>query len=636
MPFSMLGNPSMALSVLKGEVQKAGLSAVIEYGNLRFAKRLGLKKYSDFMKDIGSFELLGELIFSHLAGFSKHRDSAEYFAYAKQEIQANHLDVEQIYEPCYARFEATKPFIDSFLLEMVEVILSYQPRIVGCDITYQQQNASLALVRLLKERDPSIVTVLGGNSCTGSIGQALADYMPTVDYVFSGEADDLFPEFCKHVLAGDSKEFIHTLFPSALVAGGQKMSWGRSLMANMAIPDFYDYFRSLEEFDFKKHIVPCLLIEGSRGCWWGQKKRCTFCGIHTSKETLQYRQKSSEDIIKELNVQYGRYTIDTFIFTDCILSNDHIRELLPRLANNEQKFKFFAEVKSNLTKDDVKAFREAGFSYLQPGIESLQDNLLGLMNKGNRAIKHVELLKYCRYYGILVVWNLLKDMPGDQAEWYQEMVELLPLISHLQPPTHLNSVIFQRNSSYTMNPAAYGLELEPIELYHYVGLDDENFIQRTAEYYLPKSIADDDLYRTKVGLWQKLAAQISKWIELYNVGRGDRLVMSIFDNCLEISDLRDCAVQSVYTLTGVDKEVYLFAAIAITCRKVRELLDGKYSAAEIDGAIEGLLTARLMIKIGEEILALAVQFPALPYRRGSGLPVGNIHFEDKEGGIVGE
>lgn len=90
------------------------------------------------------------------------------------------------------------------------------------------------------------------------------------------------------------------------------------------MPDFRDFFAEIKRCGLEKNICPVLLIEGSRGCWWGEKHRCNFCGIHTSKETLCYRQKSVKKIVEELKQQAEIYNIKRFVFTDCILSNEHV------------------------------------------------------------------------------------------------------------------------------------------------------------------------------------------------------------------------------------------------------------------------------------------------------------------------
>jgi radical SAM superfamily enzyme YgiQ (UPF0313 family) len=218
----------------------------------------------------------------------------------------------------------------------------------------------------------------------------LADYAPQVDYVFSGEADDVLVPVLELLEAKAGSAVINQKFPSVLIRGSQICSHARPNLEECAYPDFDDYFIELQKLGLQKRIHPCLLLEGSRGCWWGEKQRCNFCGIHTSPETIKYRQKSSARVVAELKYQAERYKIKAFVFTDCILSQTQVKEL-PLTLSKEDGFHLFAEVKSNLTAFQLRGLRKAGFVMLQPGIESLQDDLLCLMHKGNSAIKHLEL-----------------------------------------------------------------------------------------------------------------------------------------------------------------------------------------------------------------------------------------------------
>ena len=51
--------------------------------------------------------------------------------------------------------------------------------------------------------------------------------------------------------------------------------------------------------------TPTLALETSRGCWWGQKHHCTFCGLNG--EDMQYRSKSGPRAREELDFLVDRH-----------------------------------------------------------------------------------------------------------------------------------------------------------------------------------------------------------------------------------------------------------------------------------------------------------------------------------------
>lgn len=625
MPFAQLGHPSMALSVLAGECRASGVKTTVLYGNLRLAHHSSLKKYLAFVQYLPYFTLVGELLFKPYAGFSDNYQPSEYFDYVRKELAASSQS-ESLLEQALEAYRGLEPLIETFIEELSDEVIATGCIAVGCDITYEQRNAALAILKRIKEKKPEIITLLGGNSCTGEHGQALADYAGQVDYLFSGEADDIIVPVLRLLADGAAPEVINKAYPSVLIAGSETCSHARADLEANVLPDFSDYFDEVKKMGFDQQIKSCLLIEGSRGCWWGQQKRCSFCGIHTSEETLAYRQKSPEKIVAELRRQAELYQIKAFVFTDCILSWQHINEL-PLHLTEQDGFHLFAEVKSNLTETQIAGLRRAGFISLQPGIESLQDDLLRLMNKGNRAIKHIEILKYGRTYGISLIWNLLSCMPFEKISYYEEMNALLPWLTHLQPPIHLNKIIFQRNSRYTQQQEEYGLDLQPVYPYRFTGDFGNDFIERSAEYYLDRS----EQFKFSPAMLQVLTAiteNLAAWTQAFAGGNGDRLTMYADGEGLDILDLRRNSVQSVYRLEGTARKVFLAVASAIDLQTLRQSF-GQLREQEFWAIIQDLEAKHLLIRIGNEVLGLATPQPSQAYVTEPLLPTGAIILGDE-------
>lgn len=625
MPFAQLGHPSMALSVLAGECRANGIRTSVLYGNLRLARRSSLKKYLAFVQYLPYFTLIGELLFKPYAGYTDNHQPVEYFDYVRDQLIKSGQS-EMILEQALTAYHELEPFIKDFIEELSDAVIASGCLAVGCDITYEQRNAALAILKRIKEKKPEIITLLGGNSCTGEHGQALVDYAKQIDYLFSGEADDIIVPVLRMFEKGASATAVNKIYPSVLIAGSQTCCHARENLEENVIPDFSDYFAELEHLDLQGKIRSCLLIEGSRGCWWGQKKRCSFCGIHTSEETLSYRQKSPEKIVEELRKQAAVYNIRAFVFTDCILSWEHINKL-PLYLTEKDAFHLFAEVKSNLTQEQIWGLRKAGFISLQPGIESLQDDLLKLMNKGNRAIKHIELLKYGRTYGISMIWNLLSSMPFEETSYYEEMNKLLPWLTHLQPPIHLNKIIFQKNSCYTQRQEEYGLQLRPIYPYNFIGDFGDDFIERSAEYYQECS-GRFKFSEPMLRILTTITENLDVWTQAFSGGNGDRLTMHEDEQGLDIFDLRKHSSMAIYRLEGNKKEIFLASASTVDLQTLQQRFP-QIQQDELDDIIRELEGRHLIIKIGNEVLALATPQPSLAYVVDPLLPTGEIILGDE-------
>ena len=167
-------------------------------------------------------------------------------------------------------------------------ILAARPQLVGCSSSFQQHAASLALLRRIRELAPDVVTILGGPNCEGDMALAVARACPWVDVVFSGDADSAFPLLCRMAL-DHGRNITKLELPCGAITRAAAHARARETPAPRAIvsdpdeipsPVFDDYFAAIKDVPFLDRIRPGLLMETSRGCWWGAKSKCIFCGIH--------------------------------------------------------------------------------------------------------------------------------------------------------------------------------------------------------------------------------------------------------------------------------------------------------------------------------------------------------------------
>src|SRR5207245_918226 len=89
-------------------------------------------------------------------------------------------------------------------------------------------------------------------------------------------------------------------------------------IGTLPTPDFDEYFERWEHSPLRSHIQPSLLMESARGCWWGEKSHCTFCGLNGL--TMSFRGKSADRTLEEFSVLVARYPSAACVrFTDNIM-----------------------------------------------------------------------------------------------------------------------------------------------------------------------------------------------------------------------------------------------------------------------------------------------------------------------------
>src|SRR5258708_39880562 len=111
------------------------------------------------------------------------------------------------------------------------------------------------------------------------------------------------------------------------------------------VPDFDEYFYSRREGGYQDYdgaTEALLPIETARGCWWGMKNHCTFCGLN--RNGMEFRAKTPErvlDMIKELSERYGQRHFNAI---DNILAPEYAEGLFGRLADARSDVRIHYEI----------------------------------------------------------------------------------------------------------------------------------------------------------------------------------------------------------------------------------------------------------------------------------------------------
>jgi ribosomal peptide maturation radical SAM protein 1 len=499
MPFGFHIYPSIQLGTLSSLLKSHGWESKSYYLNLHFASRIGFPAYKQLCE---KRFLIGEWLFSHLL-FGDGSKNKEYM---------NHYD-SHIREVCHSLGCTEESLLDmktrmipEFLQWATDSIPWNEYKIVGFTSTFNQNIASVTLAKLIKEKYPEIKIIFGGANFDSEMGEEYFRVFPWIDFAVPGEAEAVLPTFMKAFNEGSS-------LPQGILQRGNGHNGGDCSSTNMVElaksqpPDYDDYFEQLEQIDPQSSLLesPIILYETARGCWWGEKHHCTFCGLNAA--TMKFRSRSSEQVLEDIATLSQRYNAYRFRFVDNILERKHVEEVFGELANENYDMEFFIEVKSNLTKQQIKTLAQGGAKTIQPGIESFSVNQLKEMDKGVSPIRNILCLKWACYYGIEMTWSILTGFPKETDEDYRNQIDLIKRLTHLTPPIDVGDIWLERFSPYFTRPGDYGIKISgPGEAY--------GFVYDSPEIDLMK-IAYDFEYETEnkinPGLVQELRETVHEW-----------------------------------------------------------------------------------------------------------------------------
>jgi ribosomal peptide maturation radical SAM protein 1 len=364
-------------------------------------------------------------------------------------------------------------------------------------------------------------------------------------------------------------------------------------------PNYDDYFEQLAKIYPTNKNQRGVVMETSRGCWWGEKRHCTFCGLNGTSMT--FRSKSAKRVLDEITTLRSRHQAQLVQMVDNILDMRYFRDLLPELQRRQLKLDLFYETKANLTKEQVRALHAAGIVSIQPGIESFSTEILRIMRKGTSAAQNVQLLKWCRESGVKPLWNLMYGFPGENPADYEAMAEMMGAIRHLQPPVGFGAIRLDRFSPNFDRAEAFGIvNIRPDRNYGFIyGLGESELFNLA--YYFEHDYADGRNPETYVG---GAFEAFRRW-----QGEPDSRGLVYVDHgeTLAIWDLRSRAKRTLTILRGAERKVYLYCDQGRGLSQIEAL--AALSGIGIRELLERLIADELMIQLDGRYLSLAVHAP---------------------------
>lgn len=619
MPFCDVERPSLALGLLKAALANNGFAAQVVYANLRFARQMGVQAASLPLR-LWAPALVGEWIFAGAAfpDFSPADDRYldECVApFARFRAPGAPAPLARALVRELRRMRAAAP---AFIDRLAREILSSRPTIVGCSSSYAQQVASLALLRRIRELAPEVVTLIGGANVESGMGAAVVRTFPWIDAVCSGEGDESLVSLCRSVEQRGRAALAGPLPPGMATKSAPDAAAARASVSDLdalPIPDYGEYFAALSGFpdSERRQIRPALPMETSRGCWWGERRACAFCGLNLGRR--RYRAKSPERVCAELDALAARSGVRDFALADNIMPPGYGTSLLPELERRGAPYRLFYEIRPGLRREQVRQLAAAGVRHVQAGIESLHDGLLALMDKGVDVLQNVSLLKHAREFGLAVGWHLLTGFPGEADEWYGEMAAWLPWLHHLQPPASVHGVTLQRFSAYLREPARFGLDPVPYNSYSAIYPLPPETMREIACYFRDVSWPEvfPEMNRDTSGV-RTLQAAVRAWSEAFWNSRPPELVVRKGEaGSWDFVDTRACAVSREGCLRDLSAHVYGEIDDPVEIAALPGRLAHKGIAADpvaLREAVAEIVGLRLALQRSGRLLSLATPAPA--------------------------
>jgi Radical SAM superfamily/B12 binding domain len=319
---------------------------------------------------------------------------------------------------CLAVAARTQDLLDSVDLEVVDPAVTDvlgdtlladevargEPEMVGLSLYLWNTERSLHLAREVKRRSPKTTVLVGGPEVGPDNPFLLGE--PGYDVAVSGEAEEIFGSLLRKLVAGEDLRG----HPGVAVRSDGGLSpFGPPAPAGFPLTAYPSpYLSGLLSVDPGRATY----VETVRGC----RSHCTFCFYPRSSAVVRALSPGdSADLIARLR-DLGAGEV---VFLDPTFN--HRPEFQPFLeairdVNSDHRLRFFAEIRAEgLTERDADLFAAAGFTKLEIGLQSVNQETLTRTKRGGSPAKVAAAAKMLHARGIKLLVDLIIGLPGDGA-----------------------------------------------------------------------------------------------------------------------------------------------------------------------------------------------------------------------------
>jgi anaerobic magnesium-protoporphyrin IX monomethyl ester cyclase len=283
--------------------------------------------------------------------------------------------------------------------------------------------AATGVLRLAKEVNPEVVTLMGNVHATFCFDEMLKQDNGVIDYIVRGEGEHTLPKLLECLNAGDDPAKVRGI---AFWRDGKVVTTPPAPMIQDldALPTAWD----LVEWPIYKYRAKndarLAIVSSSRGC----TQNCSFC---SQKLFWQrgWRTRSPEAFVAELEMLHDTYGVKVAMLADETPTMDRQRweRILDLLIERKPGVKLLMETRViDIVRDAdlMERYREAGIEHIYVGVEAGDQATLNMFRKGTKVAESKLAIDLINGADIVSETSFVLGMPGDTPESIANTVEL--------------------------------------------------------------------------------------------------------------------------------------------------------------------------------------------------------------------
>lgn len=445
---------------------------------------------------------------------------------------------------------------------------------------HAQLFAALYFARMIKNMYACEIWFTGFH-CEGELGANLQELFPFIDETIGTDLEE-------------------NVFRKAT----QQYTPSNSDLDFLPTPDFDDFYKIASKLKneipaFKKNNIT-YQVEYSRGCKWN---KCSFCTLNCHSSI--FRERSTKLLLRDYKKISSKYHTTLICPEHFVVGNgwqDWLMEMTQFYEDTSRNLNLNFKVSDLLDENSFKVLHNAKADILV-GTESFSNRHLRLLNKGQRVIENIQVLKYSKRWNVPCFHNFMYGLPYEDDDMYLENKKNIEYIYHLQPPFDIEEFRLTYGSEIYKNFRKYNIK--------------NIFMKQRNQYLFPDHIRKlyipffydfeiENNTRVDPKKWKSL---IDDWRQKYyqleyssNPSIEPALVISTYGKIYQIIDRR-YDTQITYNLTETQWKVYSYLDQIRSTHEIHNFLE-EYN--ESFSVIDDFISKKLIFKEEDFFVALAI------------------------------
>jgi anaerobic magnesium-protoporphyrin IX monomethyl ester cyclase len=338
---------------------------------------------------------------------------------------------------------------DDPLNELINTLQADKPDIVGITLTTQGYYTGMKIAQIVKQYLESAKIITGGSHATYEYAEVLKNNI--VDVVNLYEGEETIIELANYYIKGEGT--LDSIRGIAYKDNGKViMTQSRPLIVDLdgiPIPD--RSLIKLEKYPRKGTIIT------SRGC----VKKCIFCVAGNYEGN--YRPRSPENVIAELEIMYKDYGIRSYYFFDNVFTVDfdRVEKICSFICNSNMKIDFYCVARLDTVCNELMSvLRSAGCYRVEIGVESASQDIIDHLEKGISVASVLKVADIALKHNIQPMFTFQVGHPFDTLESMTKTIGLIKELRLKGAGAYLSIMTPYPGTPVYENRSKYGINIE--------------------------------------------------------------------------------------------------------------------------------------------------------------------------------